>query len=231
VDDFLNIQSFSNDRFGNESEGCGYLDAVFSDVAIKIPTIKRLILSDDHLSSVILLGFVNCCRDIEELSFRDSSNRLVLNRSDVEALASLPHLKNLRTNCLIDEVAALSRFKGLERLSLGRHSFDLTTILSTIGRSLVCMEFITSSLILETANAIAEYCPNLEILDLGVDECNDELNESFMKSLLGFDLEVEVKEEVVDSLKRGLKKLAKLKVNRSLNKKSSRLGTDWEGYR
>jgi hypothetical protein len=56
---------------------------------------------------------------------------------------------------------------------------------------------------------IVEHCPNLQYLDLD-----------------GVEFDAKVKEGLLGSLKSGLMRLAKLKVNGE----SVRLGTDWEGY-
>jgi hypothetical protein len=198
-----NLRSFGNFYwFGNRD--------ISMSVAINYPTIERLLLSDDYDSSATLLKFVECCRGIEELSF--FSDEMKLTRSDIEAIASLPRLKSLNIRCRIaeDAVSALSRCRGLKHLALGRESFDLTSILPNIGRRLVSLDYVSSTSIMGTVNFIVEHCLNLQILDLRWIERED-ANRAV----------------AVDSLKRGLKQLSKLK----LNHKSVRLGTDWEGYR
>jgi hypothetical protein len=201
-----NLRSFCNERFRNSGE-----EDIVSAVAISYPTIKRLHLNDAYDSSVTLLKFVECCRDIEELSFVDWSGDVELKRSDIEAIASLPRLKLLNTNCRItdDAVSVLSRCKGLKHLTLGWVSFDLNNIIPTIGRNLVSLDYTSSTPILETARIIVEKCQNLHLLDLGCEELNARATSA-----------------AVDLLKGGLKKLSKLKVDRTL----VRLGTYWEGY-
>jgi hypothetical protein len=74
------------------------------------------------------------------------------------------------------------------------------TVLSAIGRNLIRLELMRPSK--EVVDGIIEHCPNLQYLEL----------DRIMEGLAG-------------SLKNGLKRLAKLK----LNHMSVRLGTDWEG--
>jgi hypothetical protein len=204
----LDLHSFSNSFFVRSGE-----EYIVSAVATNYPTITRLRLDDDYDSSATLLKFVECCRFIEEISFCETSgNDLKLNHSDIEAIASLPRLKSLNINCHIadDDVSALSRCRGLKHLILGRESIDLTNILPYIGGNLVSLDYNSSTSIMGTVNVIVEHCPNLQILDLrwiGREDANTAV--------------------AVDSLKRGLKQLSKLK----LNHKTVRLGTDWEGYR
>jgi Leucine-rich repeat (LRR) protein len=198
----LKLHSFSNLFW----HGYSSRDIVQA-VAINYHTIKRLHLDDYYDSSTTLLKFVECCRDIEELSFTDNRDILYLKRSDIEAIASLPRLKSLNIDCWIendDAVSALSRCKGLKHLALVDGVFDLSHILPVIGKNLVSLDYTSSTAFLETVDAIVENCPNLQMLDLE----NEEL-------------------DAVDLLKGGLKKLAKLNVNGG----SVRLGTDWKGYR
>jgi hypothetical protein len=125
-------------------------------VAISYPTSKRLRLHDLFNSSATLLKFVECCCEIEEVSF--DSDDIVLTRSDIEAIASLPRLKSLNTNCRItdDAVSVLSRCKGLKLLTLGWVSFDLNNIIPTIGRNLASLDYSSSKSILETASLIVD---------------------------------------------------------------------------
>jgi hypothetical protein len=55
--------------------------------------------------SVSTLGqlFVECCRDIEELSFE--SDDVILRRSDIKEIDSLPRLKSLNITCSITSEA------------------------------------------------------------------------------------------------------------------------------
>jgi hypothetical protein len=218
-----NLLSFSNVSFGEELEDVDNL----SVIAINYPTIKRLNLGDCYASSSTLLKFVECCRGITELSYRNGYVGKELNRSDIEAIASLPRLKFLRLDCEIasDAISALSRCRGLKHLNIVNvrsglpllshlivGSFDLSTIIPAIGRKIVSLEYNPSTPILETANDIVEYCPNLQNLVL--------------RGGIESELENDEKSVVVDLLKGRLKKLEKLKFEGDV----VRLGTDWEGY-
>jgi hypothetical protein len=88
----------------------------------------------------------------------------------------------------------------------------LSDILSSIGRGLVVLEYSPEKPNLDVADMIVKNCPILQILEINEDE--------------GFEAEEECWTAIENRLKGGLKKLAKLKVNR----KSIKLGTDWEGY-
>jgi hypothetical protein len=202
---FRNLLSFSNVYWSGLDED------IVSTVEISYSTIKRLHLDDYYNSSDILLKFVKCCRDIEELSFR--SPGVTLSRSDIIAIASLPRLNKMRIDCWItrDAIAALSRCRGLQHLALPVGPVELNSILPSIGRNLVSLEYDTWSPCLDTVNEIIEYCPNVRMLDLHLLA----LKEEEMKAAA-----------VGDLLKRGLKMLTKLKVNRDY----IRLGTDWALY-
>jgi hypothetical protein len=206
----LNLLSFSIVSFGLEGD-----EYIVSAVAISCPMIKRLSLSDFYNSSATLLKFVECCRDIEEISFCESSGDdiLYLKRSDIEAIASLPRLKSLNIKCHVadDGIDALSRCKGLRHLALWPGSFALKDIFPSIGRNLVSLEYTSSDPILETIDSIIEHCPNLQMIEM---------------RFVWAEEEEEMKLVGVDSLKEGLKKLSKLKIG----KESVRLGTDWKGY-
>jgi hypothetical protein len=196
-----NLISFSNLYWDGDSD-------IVSAVAINYPTITSLRLDDDYTSSVSLLKFIECCREIEELSYRDCSGRdvLELKRSDIEVITSLPRLKSLNINCRFTDnaVSVLSRCRGLKYLALGGGSIDLTSILPNIGRNLLSLEVNSSNPC--SFNAIIEQCPNLHMLNL---------------RWRGLDTS-----EFVNSFKRRLKKLEKLK----LGGMDVRVGTDWEGY-
>jgi hypothetical protein len=179
---------------------------IISAVAINYPTIKRLRLEDHYSSSATILKFVECCRDIEVLSFTENSEDMYLELSDIEAIASLPLLRSLNIDCGIknDTLDVLSRCRRLQHLALCYGQIDLTSILNDIGRNLLSLEVTFSNPC--SFDAIIEQCPNLQILNL---------------RWRGLD-----KSAAIDSLKRRLKKLEKLK----LGGMDVRLGTDWEGY-
>jgi hypothetical protein len=182
-----NLQSFSSFYWSGGDKD------IVSVAAIHYSSIKRLILKDAYQSSATLLKFVECCRYIEELSFRLG---VVLMTSDIEAIASLPCLISLNIECHIADGAfdALSRCRGLKHLSLLRGSFDLTSILHAIGRNLVSLEYSSLTPILVNVDAIIDYCPNLHMLEIRWEVAEEEMNSAAR-----------------DILK--LKMLAKLKVN------------------
>jgi hypothetical protein len=167
-------------------------------------TIKRLRLIDAYATYASILVYVD--------------NIVGLDRSDLTALSSLPHLKHLRLDCDIsdeisednqDTISALSQFKELKTLELHRGKFNLFDILPIIKKKLVYLKFKPSTFILETVDLIVEICYNLQRLDVGWS-----------------DLETDENAVAVDSLKDGLRKLLKLKFN-GVNVV---LGTEWEGY-
>jgi hypothetical protein len=158
-------------------------------------------------SSAPLLKIVECCRYLESLVFVDPGGELALEKSDILAIASLPRLRSLTTVCGVasEAFSALPRCRGLKNIALS--SLVDPAVLTAIGRNLTNMTLWRASK--EVADGIAENCPNLKILefvDVGVDEEEMAL--------------------MVGSIKSGLKKLTKFKIN----EESIRLGTDWEGY-
>jgi hypothetical protein len=208
----LDLCSFTCQSFGFWG---GPGPEIFAAVATHCPTIKRLHLSGSYNSPDTILEFIENCRGIEELFIQDNSDYedgMGLSRSDFEAIVSLPRLNSLRFDCSITDegVDALILCRGLKSLDLGFDALNLNHILPTIGRNLVCLKYRSSGPILDAVSEIIEHCPNLHMLDLGWSEWNDVTNAA----------------DVGESLKSGLKKLAKLK----LNLDTVRLGTDWEGY-
>jgi hypothetical protein len=103
-----------------------------------------------------------------------------------------------------DALSAFVRCKGLKELRISFLAYP--AILAAIGINLVRLNLWRPSK--EVVNGIVEYCPNLQYLELDVE------------------FDKEVMEGLVGSLKNGLKRLVKLK----LDGKSMRLGTDWEGF-
>jgi hypothetical protein len=116
--------------------------------------------------------------------------------------------KSFRSRYITSEVNDSSSIS--RQHPLGRGSVDLNDILPNIGRNLISLQYISSISIQKAIDEIVEHCPNLQILDISLIELNED-----------------TKDAAEDLIKRGLKKLAKLKVNH----KSVRLGTDWKGYR
>jgi hypothetical protein len=163
-----NLISFSNSFFGSRVDESD----IFQAVAINYPTIKILSLKERYNSSATLLKFVECCREIEELSLSDYSGGLALDRDEFEAIVSLPRLKSLNIDCRIsdDGVSVISQCKGLKHLALGRGSIDLTNILFAVGVNLVSLDYNSSTSILETVDAFIEHCPNLQMLETWWDD-------------------------------------------------------------
>jgi hypothetical protein len=185
-------------------------EEIISSLASIYRTLTSVKLFAKFESSASLLKVVECCRDLEILFFYNFfRRRLILNRSDIIAVASLPRLKCLDIGIFSftdDASSALVRCKGLNELRLP--SLADPAILEAIGSNLVNLELWRPSK--EVVDGIVKHCPNLRYLELG---SFDEVDE-------------EVKEVFVGSIRNGLKKLAKLKVNNE----SIRLGTGWEGY-
>jgi hypothetical protein len=197
-----NLKSFLFVLFDNDSD----VDIIDAAVMNYGRSLINLNLSGCYVSSGNLVKIKECCRALEKLTLSKTED--TLSESDIKIIASLPHLKYLEfgdCDIAFRAVSALARCKSLNHLSIDWED-DLIDVLRVIGRnlaSLVLREYV------EEYDEIVKYCPNLQYLDLMVDE----------KDVLSVDM---VKQE----LKEGLKRLAKLKVNGS----SVRLGTDWEGY-
>jgi hypothetical protein len=181
-----------------------------SCVASKNPTIKRLSFEGSLIGSTTLLSFVYNCRDLVSVFIIDYNND-ELSSEVVKEIETLPHLKNLRFDCRdsADAAVSLVGFRGLKSLALSRGEFDLTTVLSSIGPSLVSLEYNSSLRYLATIALIVEKCANLQVLGIRWSGMNDKCK---------VDGEVKIKE--------GLKKLWSLKID----KVSKYVGTDWVGY-
>jgi hypothetical protein len=67
----------------------------------------------------VVAQLVGCCRDLEMIVFDDLRGRLILQRSDILAIASLPRLKCLKIygggGIAEDAYSALSRCRGLKK--------------------------------------------------------------------------------------------------------------------
>jgi hypothetical protein len=84
-----------------------------SSFALKFRTLKRVDVYLKFDSSEYLLKISECCRELETL--------IILRRSDIEAIASLPCLKELEINNIElsqEMISPLSRCKKLKNLSL-----------------------------------------------------------------------------------------------------------------
>jgi hypothetical protein len=195
----LKTLSYQSDRGAEEEE------ELISLIATKYSTLVSVKLIANFDSSSSLLKIVECCQDLEGLYLHSQGNILMLSRSDILSIASLPHLQSLDIRGFInladDDSSALVRCKVLKELRLNP-LIDLSILpVAAIGRNLVRLELWNPSK--EVVDGIVEHCPNLQYLDFG-----------------------SVNEGLVWTIKNGLTKLAKL----TLNGESVRLGTDWEGY-
>jgi hypothetical protein len=109
-------------------------------------------------------------------------------------------------------------------LSLNRGD-GLIDFLRTVGRNLVSLEL--GKISVEVVDAIVDNCPNLQYLEVLVDE--EDLVEQYFVVRRGGCCDMWEEgglAEMKQALKVGLKRLAKLKVNDA----PVRLGTDWAGY-
>jgi hypothetical protein len=184
-------------------------DEIVSSFASSYRTLTSVKLLAKFDSSASLLKVVECCRDLEMIVFDDRRGRLILQRSDILTISSLPRLKCLKIygggGIAEDADSALSRCRGLKSLKFP-FLIDPYT-LSAIGKNLVSLELWNPSK--GVVDRIVESCPNLQYLVLE---------------------RVWVEEDdlpgLKQTLKEGLKSLCKLKVNGE----SVHLGTDWEGY-
>jgi hypothetical protein len=201
-----NLGSFSNRLWSGRNRD------IVSAVATNYPTIKRLSLEDD--STTLLHKFLKECRDIELISYRNDVGKMV--KSDLEAVVSLPCLKSLNIYCHLDDDALdiLYLYKG-SHLAIGPRPCNLNTFLGTIRGNLVGLDYTSSISIVDAADVIVEFCPNLQTLDIKSGE-EEENHTSLARNKL---------KRGLNKLKRGLKKLSKLKVD----SKSIFLGTDWKG--
>jgi hypothetical protein len=68
-------------------------------------SLKKVVLISTFDSSDCILKVIECCPDIMVLSFHNVDGSLVLKRSDIEAIATLPLLKVLFVDCAMEEMA------------------------------------------------------------------------------------------------------------------------------
>jgi hypothetical protein len=184
-----------------------------SDIVMSMAEKYRTITSIEVFAAIAsfspLLKVVECCRDL--VSFTICGDDLVLEPSDIKALASLPRLKFLDViNCGMEDeaVSALSQCRKLKHLGI-ECSDGLDDILRVIGMDLISLDI--QSAAAEAWLGIVENCPNLEYIQL----YGEELKDAVMIGSLN------------DGLKKRMKKrLASMKVNCV----PVRLGTEWKGY-
>jgi hypothetical protein len=170
-------------------------DEIITSLASNCRALVRVCLIARLDSSVGLLKFVECCRSLESLLFADVRGQLMLERSDILAIASIPRLRSLgMIGCGVasDAHTALVRCKGLNELDLG--CLADPAVLPAIGRNLFSLDLWCPSK--EVADGIVEHCPNLQYLEVDSLELDEEDTALF-----------------VSSLKSGLKKLAKIKID------------------
>jgi hypothetical protein len=124
-------------------------------------------------SSTPLLKVVECCRELKNLVFGDRGRDLMLERSDILAVASIPRLRSLKiAGCgMTDEAcSAISRYKGLNDLSL--EFLADPAVLVLIGRKLVNLELLRPSK--EVVDGIVDNCPKIQYLELDDVDFDDE---------------------------------------------------------
>jgi hypothetical protein len=117
---------------------------IISIIAMNNRSLSTVRLEAPFNSSDNLLKLVECCPDLESVSFQNFDNgSVILKRSDLESIATLPLLKVLDVNCAFEEgaLSALVGCKMLYSLLLGKVN-------------------------VETFEGIIEYFPNLVVLEL-----------------------------------------------------------------
>jgi hypothetical protein len=202
-----NLKSFRCTSYHNAPvDDIDIVDAVVTNYG---RSLINLNLSICYVSSANLVKIAECCHGLEKL------NLLIIldisSLSDMKIIASLPRLKSLKIGeyCRFadESVSALTRCRGLNHLGMYWQE-DMRDVLRVIGRNLIGLEL--RDIYLESIDAVVEYCPDLQYLQVRIGE------RMFAGRV----------DEVKHKLKDGLKRLAKLKVNGF----SVRLGTDWVGY-
>jgi hypothetical protein len=204
-----NLSKFSFDHLGgiDAAEESG----IISSIAMKCRSLKSISLFAQFKTWESIHKVVECCRDLEEISLYDHSRRLPLKKSEFVAIASLPRLKSLDLNyCLVGDgaLSPLAKCKWLRNL-LGFNIKLSSDVLRAIGGSLVLLQ---CRLRLDELEEIVVYCPNLENLNIWiVDEGGLVVGEARLSA--------------AGLIKKGLKKLTKLVINRG----TIRLGIDLVG--
>jgi hypothetical protein len=204
------IQNLSKIDFVGYAIDASAASAIISAIAMKCRSLKTISLYAHFRSRESIHKIVEYCRDLEEITIVDYSLQFVaIKISEFVAIASLPRLKSLDlTNCKIDggAISPLARCNGLRNL-LGASIKLSSDVVQAIGGNLMKLQCNLGSVGLEE---IVEYCPNLVDFDISIDdEASEELDHEERFSAVGL-------------IKRGLKKLTKLKING----RTIRLGTD-----
>jgi hypothetical protein len=178
-------------------------------IAESYRTIINFDLDTCYISTPSLLKIVECCPNVEQLSF-NTITESVLQRSDIEALASLSRLKNLNTWDSVyssEALSSLSLLKGLKHLGL-RWNESLAEILPVLGEDLMSLDLRNASA--DAWMVLYESCPDLQYLRVyGIGEAD--------KNIVALN----------GGLKKRKKRLASFKIGNF----SVRLGTDWTGYK
>jgi hypothetical protein len=209
---FLNhtpITKLQSLKFSSLRVAAGESD-IISSIVMNCRSLKSVDVNAKFDSSECLLNIAECCRRLEALIITNSYGVLVLRRSDIESIASLPYLKELviiGAGLTEEVVSPLNRCKKLKHLSLVIDFSLLRPVLAVIGRELSGLDLRVINC--DSVKGIVEYCPNLERLHfLDVVKCED--RSAALETLI----------------KNGLKRLKVLRVN-CVN---VRLGSEWAGY-
>jgi hypothetical protein len=199
------IQNLSDLSFNMRRIDAPGTSGIVSAIAMRCRSLKSIHLYAYFESWDSIHKVVEYCQDLKDFNIRDFSRRLPLKKSEFVAIASLPRLKSLDLNyCLIGDgaLSPLAKCKGLRHLC-GRNIKFSSDVMRAIGGNLKSLR---CELGLEE---IVVYCPNLENIDIWVERL---LDDEAVSSAAGL-------------IKKGLKKLTKLVINRW----TIRLGTDLEG--
>jgi hypothetical protein len=195
------IQDLSNITYDLEGIDSSDANDIISTIAIKCRSLKNISIYAYFESWESIHKIVECCRELEEITIIDYSlQQPLIKISEFVAIASLPRLKSLDlANCLIDDgaVSPLARCKRLRHLR-GDNIKLSSDVVRSIGRNLLTLR---CNLGLNGLEEMVKYCPNLENLDISIDdEASEELDHQSILSA-----------ETV--LKSGLRNLTRLEIN------------------
>jgi hypothetical protein len=163
------IQNLSNLAYDLEAIDSSSASDIISVISMKCRSLKDIHLYASFESWESIHKIVECCRDLEEITFIDYSRHQPLKNSEFVAIASLPRLMSLNLiHCVIDigAVSPLARCKGLKHLR-GLNINLSSDVLRAIGGNLKTLR---CKLGLGGLEEIVEYCPNLETLDITVND-------------------------------------------------------------
>jgi hypothetical protein len=206
------IQNLSKIDFVRYANDASVASAIISAIFMKCRLLKMINIFKHFESWESIHKIVEYCRELEEVTLYDLSRNQLLKNPEIVAIASLPRLKSLDlSHCLVDggALSRLARCKGLRHLRGVNMSFS-SDLIRAVGGNLISLQCKLGSGILE---GVIEFCPNLVNLDIMVvDERGNWVNEDAILTAEGL-------------IKRQLKKLSKLVINRRM----MRLGADLEG--